>query len=303
MTTDIEHHEKYSQGVAMVMVAGCIWSIAGLVIRLIDNASEWQILFYRSVVLSFTLFFFIGIRQKGPLIKAYTNSGLGAVIGGVFLGSAFASWIFAMTHTTIANALFILASAPFMTAIIARIMLGEKVKPVTILCMAGAAIGIAIMVIEGIFSGALLGNIYALCAALGFSFFTVFLRRNKSVEMTPAVFWAGIWGSIVGAVMIIVTKSGFTISHHDFEMCALLGFVQVGLGLIIYTLGSKYVPAAELTLLSMTEVILGPVWVWIGIGEVPGFYTMLGGAIVLGAIVYQALFGIRSQKMSMSIVH
>ncbi len=295
--------KNYPKGVAMVLFAGCLWSIAGVVIRFIEGANEWQILFYRSLALMATLFFFIGFRFNGPLRKAYTNPGIGAVIAGACLSLAFACWIFAMTHTTIANALFILASAPFLTAIIARFMLGETVRKLTIVCMSVAAFGILIMVVEGILEGALLGNIFALGAALGFSFFTVLLRKTTNVEMTPAVFWAGFWGVLLAGVMILVTNSGFTISRHDFELCSILGFVQVGLGLIIYTMGSKYVPAAELALLSLTEVILGPVWVWLGVGEIPSFYTMLGGAIVLGAIVYQAIAGIRSQRLIMAVPH
>lgn len=289
--------ENYPKGVMLVLIAGSLWSIAGLVMRLIDNANEWQILFYRSVTLSLFLFFYIGFTYKGPLIRAYTLPGLGSVIAGVCLGMAFASWIFAMTHTTIANALFILASAPFITAIIARIMLRESVSRLTVGCMTVAVIGIAVMVVEGIYVGSVLGSVYALGAATGFAFFTVLLRRTRSVDMTPAVFWAGITGLLIGAFAIITTKSGFTISHHDFEMCALIGLVQVGLGLIIYTAGSKYVPAAELALLSLIEVILGPIWVWLGVGELPSFYTFIGGAIVLGAIVFQAVMGIRNSKI------
>ena len=304
MTTtllDQSVHPQYRKGVSMVLFAGCLWSIAGVVIRYIDDASEWQILFYRSIALTFTLFFFIGIRQRGPLIKAYTNPGWGAFFGGFFLSLAFACWIFAMTHTTIANALFILASAPFITAVIARFVLGETVSFVTIGCMIAAAIGIGIMVVEGINNGALLGNLYALGAAIGFSLFTVFLRRTKNVEMTPTAFWAGIWGTIIGAIMIIVSQAGFTVSHHDFEMCAILGFVQVGVGMIFYTLGAKYVPAAELALLSLTEVILGPIWVWLAVGEVPSLFTLIGGAIVLGAIVFQALSGIHANRFDNTV--
>lgn len=116
--------------------------------------------------------------------------------------------------------------------------------------------------------------------------------------MSPAAFWAGIWGTIIAIIIILYTKSGFIVSRHDFELCALLGIVQIGLGMIIYTLGAKYVPAAELALLSLTEVILSPILVWLGVGEIPSQYTLLGGVIVLGAIVFQALNGICNQRPS-----
>ena len=287
---------QYTKGVILVLIAGCFWSIAGLVIRLMEDANEWQILFYRSAALIFTLFFYIGIITPGPLIAAYKRAGLNSVIGGACLGVAYASWIFAMTHTTIANALFILAAAPFITAAIARVVLKERVNRITMICMLIAMIGIGIMVIEGALGGTLLGNIFALCAATGFSVFTVILRKSRQVDMTPAVFWSGVWGAMVGLIMIVVTGDTLIISRHDFELCVLIGFVQVGLGLIIFTRGSRYVPSAELALLSMTEVILGPIWVWLGVGEIPSLFTLIGGSIVLTAIVLQAYTGIRIQK-------
>ena len=288
--------EDYSRGVALVLLAGCIWSIAGVVMRYMENANEWQVLFYRSLTLSVFLFFYIGFRYRGPLINAYREPGWGSVIAGVCLGVTFCSWIFAMTHTTIANALFVLASAPFITALLGRLILGEAVKRITVYCMIATALGILVMVIEGILVGAFLGNLFALGAAAGFSLFSVLLRRTKSIDMTPTVFWAGLSGTVIGAVMILVSGTGFSVSHHDFEMCALLGLVQVGIGMIIYTAGSKHVPAAELVLLSLTEVILGPLWVWLAVGEVPGVYTLVGGFIVFGAIVLQAFTGIQHQR-------
>ena len=287
---------QYTKGVILVLIAGCFWSVAGLVIRLIDDANEWQILFYRSLALMFTLFFYIGIITPGPLINAYKRAGWISVLGGACLGVAYASWIFAMTHTTIANALFILASAPFITAAIARVVLKERVTKITMICMLIAMLGIGIMVVEGALGGTLLGNIFALGAATGFSIFTVVLRKSRQVDMTPAVFWSGVWGATVGLVMIVVSGDTFVISKHDFELCVLIGFVQVGLGLIIFTRGSRYVPSAELALLSMTEVILGPVWVWLGVGEVPSLFTLIGGVIVMAAITLQAYTGIRKQN-------
>jgi len=111
--------------------------------------------------------------------------------------------------------------------------------------------------------------------------------------MTPAVCWAGVWGAVLGALMVGLTGAGFPVSVHDLALCALLGFVQVGLGLILFTIGSRHVPAGELTLLSLTEVVLGPIWVWVGVGEVPGTWTLIGGAIVLGAIATQSVAGTR----------
>ncbi len=283
----------YARGVALVLLAGVFWSIAGLVVRLIHEVVEWQILFYRSVALVIVLLCYVAARQGGAVVPAFRAAGRAAGLAGVFLGTGFACWIFAMTHTTIANALFVLSAAPFLSALLARLALGERVRRVTLACMAVSMAGIAVMVVEGIALGTLAGNLFALGAAAGFAAFSVTLRAGKAVDMTPAVCWAGVWSAVLGAVMLLAGGRGFAISAHDLALCALMGFVQVGMGLILYTIGSRHVPAAELTLLSLTEVVLGPVWVWWGVGEVPGLYTMLGGAIVLGAISVQAMSGIR----------
>ena len=289
------HDEHYARGVTLVLIAGCFWSIAGLVVRLMHEATEWQILFYRSLALVVTLLIFIGLRNHGKLIETFLLAGFHAYMAGAFLSIGFACWIFAMTHTTIANALFVLSAAPFLAAILARLFLGEKVKRSTWLYMILASAGVAVMVGEGAKIGTLSGNLYALGAAMGFAAFTVTLRKGKAVDMTPAVCWAGIWGTFIAAFMLAGSQLSFSLSTHDVLLCGLLGFVQVGLGLILFTAGSRYVPAAEITLLSLTEVVLGPIWVWIGVGETPSQLTLLGGAIVLSAIVAQAIHGVRKR--------
>ena len=161
------HDEHYVKGVVLVLIAGCFWSIAGLVVRLMDDASEWQILFYRSLALVITLLIYLGLQNRGNLFGAFRRAGLYAVLAGAFLSIAFACWIFAMTHTTIANALFVLSAAPFLAAIFARVFIGEQVKPTTWLYMLLASLGVAVMVVEGIAVGTLAGNLLALAAATG----------------------------------------------------------------------------------------------------------------------------------------
>ena len=284
---------EYASGVAFVLTAGVLWSIAGLVVRLMDNAGEWQILFYRSACLIITLISYLGVRNKGQLAAAFRSAGVNAVWAGVFLGSGFACWIFAMTHTTIASALFILAASPLMAALVAKLVLGEAIRRITLICMLVSILGIAIMVGEGAVVGTLAGSLFAIGAAFAFALFSVTLRKGRTVDMTPAVCWAGIWATLLAATMISFGPRGFSVSIHDLLLCGLLGFVQVGLGLILFTIGSRHIPAGELTLLSMTEVVLGPVWVWLGVGEVPSLYTIVGGLIVLGAISVQAFSGVR----------
>ncbi len=289
------HDQHYAQGVVLVLIAGCFWSIAGLVVRLMHDATEWQILFYRSLALVVTLLLYVGARNRGDLSGAFRRAGPDAALAGAFLSIGFACWIFAMTHTTIANALFVLSAAPFLAAIFARLFIAERVKSSTWLYMLLASSGVAVMVAEGAAVGMLAGNLFALGAATGFAAFSVTLRKGKAVDMTPAVCWAGVWAGLFGAFMLSGAQSGFALSSNDLLLCALLGCVQAGLGLILFTLGSRHLPAAEITLLSLTEVVLGPIWVWLGVGEIPSQLTLLGGAIVLTAILAQAIHGVKTR--------
>ena len=138
-----------------------------------------------------------------------------------------------------------------------------------------------------------MGNLCGLGAALAFAAFAVTLRRGRAVDMTPAVCWAGIWGLLIGAFMIWFSGLSYSVTLNDLALCAVMGVVQVGLGLILFTAGSRYLPAAELTLLSLTEVVLGPIWVWLGVGEIPSLLTVIGGAVVLGAVAAQAIYSVR----------
>lgn len=284
----------YRNGVFLVLIAGTFWSFAGLVVRLMENVIEWQILLYRSIALIATLLTYIAIKNRGDVIGAFRKAGADACLAGMFLGCGFGAWIFAMTHTTIANALFILSAAPFIAAVIGHFFLQERARLLTWGFMTIAAAGVAVMVIEGANIGTLDGNLFALGAAIGFAIFSVILRKGRKNDMTPAVCWAGCWGIAIGVSMIMLNPQfEFAISSYDLLLCSILGIFQVGLGLIIFTAGSKYLPVAELNLLSLTEVVLGPLWVALFIREMPTQYTLIGGGIVLSAIVAQALYGIR----------
>ena len=133
----------------------------------------------------------------------------------------------------------------------------------------------------------------SLLSALGFALFAVLLRKGRNTELVPAVFWAGACAAIISGSMILVTDSGFEVSLYDFMLCAVMGVFQIGFGLVIFTHGSRYLPAAEITLLSLTEIVLGPIWVWLVIQEVPGAMTLIGGLIVLSAIGGQAYYTLR----------
>ena len=296
-TTNHKPTISYFTGVVLVLMAGVFWSTMGLGIRYIEEANVWQILFYRSWALSAFLFLIITFRSQFQPFKTVRRAGISGAIGGIGLVVAFAGGIYAIQTTTVANAMFLFAAAPFLAAILGWLILRESVRSATWIAMIFAILGIVIMVVNGISGGRLVGNVAAILSASGFAVFTIALRWGKQEEMLPAVFLGGVFSIIITALIIVLGDMTFDVPLQDILIALFLGVFQVGLGLAIYTLGSKVVPAAELTLLSMTEVLLGPVWVWIFIGETASFYTLLGGVVLMMAIAGNALSGLRRKPV------
>ena len=288
---------SYVSGVLLVLMSGVFWSSMGLGIRLIDEANVWQILLYRSAALATFLIVIITFRSGHRPMLTIRKSGIAGVVGGMGLVLAFAGGIYAIQTTTVANAMFLFASAPFLAAFFGWIILRESVRRATWITMTVATIGIAIMVINGISLGRLAGNLSAILSAFGFAAFTVALRWGKLEDMLPAVFLAGIFAMITAALVCLVKGYSFSIPANDIAIALALGVFQVGLGLTVYTIGSRVVPAAELALLSMTEVLLGPFWVWLFLGETVSAYTLIGGAVLMLAIAANALSGVRRKPV------
>jgi drug/metabolite transporter (DMT)-like permease len=283
----------YRHGVLLVLLAGFCWSSMGIGIRFIEIANVWQILFYRSLALVPFLLVIIWARSAGRPFAVIRKVGLAGVIGGLALVCAFTGGILAIQTTSVANAVFLFAAAPFIAALLARLLLNEPVRTATWWSMSAALVGIAIMVWDGISLGRLSGNIAALFAALGFAVFTIALRWRRLEDMMPTVFLGGLFALIVAGLICQTADYSFVLPLTDVLVSLCLGVFQVGLGMVIYTIGSRAVPAADLALLAMTEVVLAPVWVWIFLGETASFYTLAGGSIVLLAITGNALTGLR----------
>ncbi len=288
---------SYFNGVVLVLLAGVFWSTMGLGIRSIENANVWQILLYRSFSLASFLFILISFRSGFKPFITIKRAGIAGIVGGLSLVLAFAGGIYAIQTTTVANAMFLFASAPFFAAFLGWVILRESVRKSTWIAATVAAVGIAIMVIDGISVGHLVGNVSAILSALGFAIFTIALRWKKLEDMLPAVFLAGIFAIIISGLICAAKGFTFLLTTNDASIAFALGVFQVGTGLAIYTIGSKVVPAAELALLSMTEVLLGPLWVWIFMGESASVYTLIGGFVLLLAIAGNALTGLRRKPV------
>ena len=293
-TNDLGNSIEQRRGLIFVFMAGVLWSTVGLGIRLIDDATVWQILLYRSISLSLFLATVIYLRSRGNLFEVVKAAGLPGCIAGLALVGAYSGGIYGIQSTSVANAMLLFASAPFMAAILGWIFLREKVRKATWIAILFAILGIGIMVQDKTQGGAaLLGNLAALGSAFGFAVFTVALRWGRSGDMLPAVFLSGIFAIFITSSICLFSGLPFQISANDTSISMGMGVFQVGAGLVLYTLGSKTLPAAELTLLSLAEVLLGPLWVYLFLNEVATLNTLFGGLVLLLAIAGNAISGAR----------
>lgn len=285
---------SYPVSVGFVLAGGVFFSMMGLGVRLIEKADAWQILLYRSLGALAPLLLMIAVSARGRIGGAFLAAGWPAVVGGAVLSIAFAGSIVGLKNTTVANAAFLFGTSPFFTALLARIFLGERIRGLTWFAMLVASLGIGIMVVDGLSAGQLLGNVASVISAMGFAAFVVTLRWNKSEDMYPAVFHAAIIAAIACAA-ISASGPGLVISSWDAFVAMMLGSVAVGLGMILLTIGSRTVPAAEVSLYCLSEIVLAPVWVWLLLDERVGPMTLVGGGVLLSALLINAVLGLQKQ--------
>jgi DME family drug/metabolite transporter len=284
---------RYGTGVVMVLTAGVLWSLNGLMIRQIEVAGPWAVLAWRSLAMAPVLLVFLAWRSGGSPWPVVRRSGLAGVVGGIGLVVAMGGAILAFQTTTIANAAVLLAATPFLAAVLGRVVLGETVAPRTWGGIALALVGIFIMVRDGLAAGALLGNIAALVSALGLASFSVALRWRRTEDSLPASILGAAFAVVAGVLAAAQFGQPLAIPAAEVMWCVLMGVVTLSGGMILYTFGSRVVPSAELTLLSNTEVLLAPFWVWLVLDETASTATLVGGAVVLVAILFNALSGMR----------
>ena len=285
--------DAHKYGVLFVFAAGVLWSTVGLGIRMIEDAVVWQILLYRSISMSLFLYVLIRMRSGESPFVQIRRIGSPAVIAGLSLVAAYSGGIYSIQNTSVANAMLLFATAPFMAAVLGWIVLREGVRIATWIAIVVAIGGIAIMVTDDSGSVALKGSLAALGSAFGFAVFTVALRWGRTGEMLPAVFLSGLFAIAITLAICLGLGISVVLSPNDGGIAMGMGVFQVGAGLILYTLGSRSLPAAELALLSLAEVLLGPLWVWLFLGETASVNTLIGGVVLLAAIAGNALSGKR----------
>ena len=282
----------YRLALLLVIASAVANSANGLIVRSMDSAGGWQIIFYRSCFLAGALCLVFAVQSGGRVRSALRELRPWALLGSLAIAVVNTCFILAMTRTTVANAMFVLSAAPFFAALLGRIVLGETVERGVWVAMSVALAGIGVMVWDGLGAGTLLGNSLALLAAFSFGSFVVVLRKGRGVNMLPVVILGTALGGLNAAFM-----SGFALSIplHDIALLFLWGAVLSGAVHVIFTWSSRHVPGAELTLLILIEFILSPMWVWLVIDERPSPATLIGGALVIASVASRALLSFREE--------
>jgi drug/metabolite transporter (DMT)-like permease len=234
----------------------------------------------------------LAIQNRGRVLAPIVRSGMPGVLSGLTLGATFFFFILSVTQTTVANTLVLMSTGPFFVALAGRLFLGERVPVRTWVAIAVALGGAVLMFADGLGSGQLAGNLLALGVPVAFAFNVVVLRRYRAnVDLVPSVLLAGVFAIVVAAPL----AWPFSPTARDLGVLAVMGSVQVGAGCILMTMASRYLTAGEIGLLALLETTLGPLWVWLGVGERPTALALAGGAIVLGALLANAAAGRRSR--------
>ena len=279
--------------IPLVIIAGIIWSFGPLVVRNIDDASAvpWQYLFTRGIVIFLLLNLYLFFEEGLDFYKNYLKMGMSGIVGGIGLGTAMMTFIWAITSTTAAIPLLCLAAMPFITALLGFLFLKEKISLNVWISILIASVGLGIMAIDSNEQNSLIGFIFGITSSIGFSIFSVTLRWKEQTPKFTTVAFAGFFCVIFSSIVILANEQVFFSTSYNSALFSLHG-ILVCLGLILYSIGSRAIPAAELTLLSLTEVIGGIFWVWIpilGINEVPSANTIIGGFFLFISIVYYSL--------------
>ena len=279
--------------VPIVLLAGFFWSFGPYVVRNIDQAHTvpWQYLFARGMVIFILLNFYLYLEEGLGFLKNYSKIGVSGIIGGIGLAAAMITFIWSITNTTAAITLLCLASMPFITALLGFLFLKEKISMNVWISILIATVGIIIMAFGNHEKNTLIGFVLGIVSALGFSVFSVSLRWRKETPKFTTVALAGLICFLISSAVMISKDLSFFSSSKNEALFAVHGTI-VCLGMILYAIASKTIPAAELTLLSLTEVIGGIFWVWLpwlGINEIPGTNTIIGGFFIFLALFYYSL--------------
>lgn len=289
---------SYAAGVAFAAAGAMCWSMGGALVRITDRVDVWQIIFYRSGVVLLCMGLWLAFRFRAGLFGRVREAGFNAIIAGIAVGTAGLTFVASLFYTTVAQAIFMTGIAPFLSALLGFWILRERIPAVTWAAMAIALIGMGLIFAGNSGGGALTGTCLALYSVFCFSCYAVMLRWGQKTEMSVALIWNAIYLMAIAALVLSLPTGlresagleSFNIGWWNLAVITLMGAVQLTLGLILFTIGSRSVPAAQLSLIALVEPVLSPLWAWLVVRELPPVWTFAGGAVIVAAIVIQALF-------------
>ena len=282
----------YRRGILQLVASGFFLSTAGIALRLVEQADGWQILFYRSLALSITILLILVFQKRSRFFDEFRGLGWNDCLLAVFLGTGFVAYVFALLYNTVANALFIFSCAPFLAGFLGWILLGERVATRTWFAIGVAMAGLAVMVGSELAVSHYLGTLLALWIPIAYAASIIAVRRSKRDNMLVALCLAGLVAGGLSAFFV----TDYALTPRDLIISLYLGVFQVGVGFTLVVLGSRYVPAAQVGLLALVEPVLAPIWAWMGVGEVPGLATIVGGTIIFLAIATDGILNIKSSE-------
>ena len=274
---------KSLPGPLLIFFGALSLSFGGLIVKSFEGATLWQILFWRSLFFSLTVLTFLIITYKSKVLKSFHDSGLPGFIGGLILSIGFCGYVFAMYNTTVANTNFIISLQILFLAIFGFFFLKEKINLITLISIILAISGVLLMVGNSLSPGELSGNLAAFTMPITFAVLIMIVRKFPSVDMVPAQFVAGISSCLIGLSL----SPTIMISPHDIFLGFLAGFFQIGFGFIFITIGARTTPSAMVGIIMLSESVLGPIWAFLFVSEIPSLYGLIGGAIILFAVLLQ----------------
>ena len=292
---------NYLSAFIYVLLAGLLWSFGVVTVRYMVDGHQYvfQYLFCRGISIAVILICFLFYKEGFIFYKNFSKVGLPGLIGGFCLGIAMTGFIFSITMTTAAVTLFMLATMPFIAAIIAYFVLGENLRKLTFISMFIAFLGVCIMIYNDSLKGSVLGALTGFFSATGFALYTVTIRWRPETPKFTTVVLAGSFCAIFSFLMLGTSFATFTTMPVINIYLSLLHGCIVASGLILFSFGAKYLPAAELALLTLMEVVGGVVWVWLpvfGINEVPSMTVIIGGFFVTFAVLMHGFGASRKRE-------
>jgi len=270
-------------GPILIFLGACCLSFGGLIVKSFEGATLWQILFWRSVFFSITVLTFLLFNYKLKFFRSIQRSGIPGLIGGIILSIGYAGYVFAMYNTTVANTNFIIQTQTIFLAIFGYLFLKEKISKLTLSSIVLAFAGIILMVGSSLSPGQMQGNIIAFIMPISFAVLILTVRKYPDIDMVPLQLVAGIGAMIIGYLL----SPKILISYHDIFLGFIAGFFQVGFGFILITIGARSTKSAMVGIIMLTEAVLGPLWAWMFLNENPPLVVLVGGIIVISAVLLQ----------------